>query len=357
MATVSALGEFNSYINKFWGATDIVVKYGNEQAFSNQTINTVGNNPLVRQTAERLEFPPGVGSSTSNTTFFIIGVDPRTDFDYASFNISGTSRVSFGDVVVDNVLAQKYGLDIGSTLQLPTTPISLRIVGINYPLRNLGSSVYVYLPQLQSDLGLNGRITHILASLYDPTKALQVEDVLQKALPLYDVSAPKVEAVSRIEAQTAGFQIGLNVMIAVSLVVCSFIVFNTLFMTVTERTHEIGIMRAVGSSRNQIFRIFLTEGLLIGTLGTMMGIIGGLGLARLFTSVFETTFNVPSLPVAQLTPTIALTGLVAGFAAVSAGALYPAISASRLDIIRAIRPSARNATRQIPLSGVRVGSG
>src|SRR2546428_4097208 len=352
MATVSALGEFNSYINKFWGATDIVVKYGNEQAFSNQTINTVGNNPLVRQTAERLEFPPGVGSSTSNTTFFIIGVDPRTDFDYASFNISGTSRVSFGDVVVDNVLAQKYGLDIGSTLQLPTTPISLRIVGINYPLRNLGSSVYVYLPQLQSDLGLNGRITHILASLYDPTKALQVEDVLQKALPLYDVSAPKVEAVSRIEAQTAGFQIGLNVMIAVSLVVCSFIVFNTLFMTVTDRTHESGIMRAIGSSRSPIFGVFLTEGLLIGTLGTMMGIIGGLGLARLFTSVFETTFNVPSLPVAQLTPTIALTGLVAGFAAVSAGALYPAISASRLDIIRAIRPSARNATRQIPLSGV-----
>jgi putative ABC transport system permease protein len=179
-----------------------------------------------------------------------------------------------------------------------------------------------------------------------------VENDLQKLLPLYNVSAPKVEAVQRIEAQTAGFQIGLNVMVAISLVVCSFIVFNTLFMTVTERTYEIGVMRAVGSSRAQIFRIFLAEGLLIGALGAVAGVLGGLGLARLFTSVFETTFNVQGLPIAQLTPTIALTGLVAGFAATFAGALYPAISASRINIIQAIRPSARNARRQIPLSGV-----
>src|SRR5260370_20743534 len=107
-------------------------------------------------------------------------------------------------------------------------------------------------------------------------------------------------------------------MIAISLVVCSFIVFNTLFMTVVERTYEIGIMRAVGTSRSQIFRIFLAEGLLIGTIGTIAGILGGLGLARLFTSVFENTFNVPSLPTAQLTPNIPLTALSPHFTALFA---------------------------------------
>jgi len=360
MATAGALGEFNSYINKFWGATDIVVAYGTEAPFyPNQALSILQGNPLVRQTTQRLDWLGAIGNSVSNTTFFMVGVDPRTDFDYASFNITGSSRVSSGDAVVDNVLAQKYGLSVDSTFEIFTLtsqrqvrPIPLRVVGINFPLRNLGSSIYMSLPDLQSDLVLNGQVTHIYASLYDSTKALQVENDLQKALPLYDVSAPKVEAVQRIDAQTAGFQIGLNVMIAISLVVCSFIVFNTLFMTVNERTYEIGVMRAVGSSRSQIFRIFLAEGLLIGTLGTIAGILGGLGLARLFTSVFETTFNVRSLPVAQLTPSIALTGLVAGLAAVAPGALYPAISASRINIIQAIRPSARNARRQIPLSGV-----
>jgi putative ABC transport system permease protein len=360
MATASALGEFDNYINKFWGATDIVVAYGTEAPFSsNQTLNIVQSNPLVRQTTQRLDWLGAIGNSVSNTTFFMIGVNPRTDFDYASFNITGSSGISSGEAVVDNALAQKYGLNIGSTFEIFTLtsignlqPISLQVAGINNPLRNLGSSIYMYLPDLQSDLDLNGKITHIYASLYDSTKALQVESDLQKLLPLYDVSAPKVEAVQRIEAQTAGFQIGLNVMVAISLVVCSFIVFNTLFMTVTERTYEIGVMRAVGSSRSQIFRIFLAEGLLIGALGATAGVLGGLGLARLFTTVFETTFNVPSLPVAQLTPSIVLTGLIAGFAAVFAGALYPAISASRVNIIQAIRPSARNAKRQIPLSGI-----
>jgi putative ABC transport system permease protein len=208
----------------------------------------------------------------------------------------------------------------------------------------------MFLPELQSRVGLGGQITHIYASLYDSTKAIQAVNELQKILPTYDVSAPKAEAVQRIQGQTAGFQIGLNVMIGVSLVVCSFIVFNTLYMTVSERTYEIGIIRAIGGSRAQIFRIFFAEGSLIGTLGTMAGILGGLGLARLFTFVFEMTFAVPNLPVAQLTPSIALVGLGAGFATVFGGSLYPALSASRINIIQAIRPSARNSKTQIPLT-------
>ena len=356
MATASALGEFNNYINKFWGATDIVVTSGNGLPFSNETLNMVESNALVHLTAERLQSGGVIGTSTSNTTFFLTGVNSANDFDYASFNITGTRQLSQDEAVVDKAIAQKLGAGIGSTLNVTTftsqlQPVSmlLRIVGINNPLRNLGSTIYVSLPDLQSKVGLTGEITHIYASLYDPVNAIQAANELQKNLPAYSVSAPKAEAVQRIEGQTAGFQIGLNVMIGVSLVVSSFIVFNTLYMTVSERTYEIGVIRAIGGSKAQIFKIFFAEGALIGTLGTIAGILGGLGLARLFTFVFETTFAVPNLPVAQLTPSIALVGLGAGFAAAFAGSLYPAISASRINIIKAIRPSARNSKTQIPL--------
>ncbi len=362
MATASALGEFNSYINKFWGATDVIVTYGNEQSFPNQTLSIVQSNTLVEKTAERFNWFGASGTTASNITFFLDGINPRNDFDYSSFNITGTRQFSNGQAIVDNTIAQKLNLGVGSTLDVLTgiatsnasqfqpVLIPLLIVGINYPLRNIGSTVYMNLPELQSVLGQDGRITHIYASLYDSTKVPQVENQLLKDLPSsYDVSAPKAEAVQRINAQTSGFEIGLNVMIGVSLVVCAFIVFNTLFMTVSERTYEIGILRAVGSSRGQIFRIFLAEGLLIGATGTLAGIFGGLGLARLFTFIFETSFDVPSLPTAQLTPQIGLIGLGAGFAAVLGGALYPAFSASRISIIQAIRSSARNSGRQVPL--------
>src|SRR5207237_10925508 len=126
------------------------------------------------------------------------------------------------------------------------------------------------------------------------------------------------------------------------------ICFNTLYMTVVERTYEIGIIRAIGGSRAQIFRIFFAEGGLIGALGTVAGILGGLGLARLFTFVFETTFSVPNLPVAQLTPGIALAGLAAALATVVARSRYPAIAPSRLNIIQAITTYARNSKGPSP---------
>ncbi len=365
LATAAASSEFTGYINKFWGATDITVRYPGigpvpfEEAGNLSILSQV---PEVRQTAQRLDW---FGSLDNMTVFQLVGVN-RTDFDYSTFNITGTSPLSPGTAVVGNTLATKYGLGLGSTIkivsEIPSLPprtivLSLTVVGIDNPLRNIGSTVYVFLPELQNVLGLQGKITHIFATIADPSKALDVQKETQRLMPAFDVSAPKAEAVQRIQGQMAGFNLGLNVMVAVSLVVCSFIVFNTLYMTVNERTYEIGVMRAVGSSRRQVFRIFLGEGLLIGLVGAGAGLLAGWGLSRLFTRVAEQLLEIPSLPVTQLTPYVVLTGLAAGLAAVGAGALYPAVSASRIDIIRAIRPSARNKPRRVSDSTVGVASG
>ena len=355
LATASATGEFTNYINKFWGRTDIVVSYGGlPPVFPSHYLSNVQTASEVQQTAVRLVW----FGTTDNRTFFpLIGVN-GTDFDYSSFNITGAKTLSPGQATVDDGLAQKYALRIGSNVSVITpniftktnVTIPLSVVAINNPLRNIGASIYIDLPQLQSELNFQGMISHIYATLNDPTRAPQVRDEIQNLLgsSLFNVSAPKAEAVQRIAGQTAGFELGLNVMVAVALVVCSFIVFNTLFMTVNERTYEIGVMRAVGTSRSQIFGIFLVEGMLIGTIGTVAGVFTGLILSRGFTAIAENILQIPSLPLVQLTPTITLMGLGAGFAAVFAGSLYPATSASRINIIQAIRPSARNSRKRIP---------
>ncbi len=355
LATASATGEFTNYINKFWGHTDIVVSYGGlPPVFQSNYLSKVESAPEVQQTAVRLVW----FGTTDNRTFFpLVGVN-GTDFDYSSFNITGTKTLAQGQATVDDGLAQKFGLRIGSTINIFTPNITtktnvtipLSVVGVNHPLRNIGASIFVNLPQLQSKLSFQGMISHIYATLNDPTRAPQVRDEIQHLLgsPLFNISAPKAEAVQRIAGQTAGFELGLNVMVAVALVVCAFIVFNTLFMTVNERTYEIGVMRAVGTSRSQIFKIFLIEGMLIGTIGTIAGVFTGLALSRAFTAIAENILQIPSLPLVQLTPTITLMGLGAGFAAVFAGSLYPAASASRINIIQAIRPSARNSRTRVP---------
>jgi putative ABC transport system permease protein len=355
LATASATGEFTNYINKFWGHTDIVVSYGGiPPVFQSNYLSKVESAPEVQQTAVRLVW---LGTTDNRTFFPLVGVN-ATDFDYSSFNITGTKTLSQGQATVDDGLAQKFGLRIGSNINIFTPNIitntnvtfPLSVVGVNHPLRNIGASIYVNLPQLQSKLSFQGIISHIYATLNDPTRAPQVRDEIQHLLgsPLFNISAPKAEAVQRIAGQTAGFELGLNVMVAVALVVCAFIVFNTLFMTVNERTYEIGVMRAVGTGRSQIFKIFLTEGMLIGTIGTIAGVFAGLALSRAFSAVAENILQIPSLPLVQLTPTITLMGLGAGFAAVFAGSLYPSASASRINIIQAIRPSARNARTRVP---------
>ena len=357
LATASATGEFTNYINKFWGRTDIVVSYGElPPVFDSRYLPIVKNTSGVQETAARLVWF-GFGPPANKTRFQLVGVN-GTDFDYSSFNITGAKTLSPGQATVDDGLAQNFGLRIGSTLNVftpnfianTTITIPLSVVGINHPLRNIGASIYINLDQLQRELSFRGMISHIYATLKDPTRAPQVRDEIQNRLgsPLFNVNAPKAEAVQRIAGQTAGFELGLNVMVAVALVVCAFIVFNTLFMTVNERTYEIGVMRAVGTSRSQIFRIFLVEGMLIGTIGTVAGVFTGLALSRAFTAVAENILQIPSLPPVQLTPTITLMGLGAGFAAVFAGSLYPAASASRINIIQAIRPSARNSRKRIP---------
>jgi putative ABC transport system permease protein len=353
LATASATGEFTNYINKFWGRTDIVVSYGAfPPVFSSGNLPRVQAAPEVTQTASRLVWL----GALNKTVVQLVGVN-QTDFDYAGLNITGAKVLSSRQATVDDGLAQRFRLGIGSVFQVfslnaigNNVSIPFSVVGVSHPLRNIGASVYVNLPQLQSDLNLQGMISHIYATISDPTKAPQVRDEIQNLLgsPLFNVSAPKAEAVQRIAGQTAGFELGLNVMVAVALVVCAFIVFNTLFMTVNERTYEIGVMRAVGTSRSQIFKIFLAEGMLIGTIGTVGGVFTGLILSRAFTAVAENILQIPSLPLVQLTPTIALMGLGAGFTAVFAGSLYPAASASRINIIQAIRPSARNSSNRVP---------
>jgi len=353
LATASATGEFTNYINKFWGQTDIVVSYGAfPPVFQAGNLARVQSAPEVAQTAIRLLW----FGALNKTPVQLVGVN-QTDFDYASLNITGAKILSANQTTIDDGLAQKLGIGIGSTIQVfsidatgNNVSISFSVVGINHPLRNIGASVYVNLLQLQSDLNFQGLISHIYATINDSTRAPQVRDEIQRLLgsPLFNVSAPKAEAVQRIAGQTAGFELGLNVMVAVALVVCSFIVFNTLFMTVNERTYEIGVMRAVGTSRSQIFKIFLAEGILVGTIGTIAGVFAGLALSRAFTAIAENILQIPSLPLVQLTPTITLMGIGAGFAAVFGGSLYPAASASRINIIQAIRPSARNSHNRVP---------
>ena len=118
----------------------------------------------------------------------------------------------------------------------------------------------------------------------------------------------------------------------ISLIVGGIGIMNIMLVSVTERTREIGIRKAVGAKRIDILWQFLIESFMVTMLGGTLGVIAGIGateIAQRFAIGGDTTYVV--------TPLWVLVGLVvAGITGIIAG-VYPAWRASRLDPIEALR--------------------
>jgi len=126
---------------------------------------------------------------------------------------------------------------------------------------------------------------------------------------------------------------------AISLLAASFGIINTLYMSVGERTREIGLMKAMGLSRFKVFATFSWEATLIGFFGSLFGILGAMGAGSLINQVANDTFleGLPSMTLIQFSiPVVVVIMLLIMLIAFLAGTL-PARRASKLDPITALR--------------------
>jgi putative ABC transport system permease protein len=115
----------------------------------------------------------------------------------------------------------------------------------------------------------------------------------------------------------------------VGLVVGAMVIMNIMLVAVAERTSEIGVRKALGARRRDILRQFLAESATLSTLGAVIGVLLGIGIAAILRLSFSLPMEVTywSLVLGVLVGTI--TGIVAG--------VYPASRAARLDPVAAMR--------------------
>ena len=115
----------------------------------------------------------------------------------------------------------------------------------------------------------------------------------------------------------------------ISLLVGGIGVMNIMLVSVTERTHEIGLRKAVGAKRRRILLQFLTEAAVLTGIGGLLGVLGGIGLSELISGIMQTpsAISVPAILAAAIFSI--LIGLIFG--------LVPAIKASKLNPIDALR--------------------
>jgi len=166
----------------------------------------------------------------------------------------------------------------------------------------------------------------------------RIEDALEKKHGKKDFQVSSPQQVS----ETAGSVIGIIQLVlagiaAISLLVGGIVIMNTMIMAVTERTQEIGVFKAIGATNHRIRAIFLAEAALIGLIGGIAGIIlgallsygGALALEVAMGLTFQAIVSPTLVAIALAFSTIA--GILSG--------LIPAVIASRLDPVEAMRHS------------------
>lgn len=162
------------------------------------------------------------------------------------------------------------------------------------------------------------------------------------------------------EDVTAGLQLGFDIGGAAALVVGLFLVYNALAVNVTERRHDIGILRSLGATRRQVAGLFAGEAALLGFVGALLGVPLGLFLAYLTLGPIQQVLSDIFLPLEATkivySRTIILLSMAAGMATALLASVVPALQASTEEPADAVRRAPRlNRWRYRLLQGAAIG--
>ncbi|MEI5993580.1 hypothetical protein A5880_001127 [Enterococcus sp. 4G2_DIV0659] len=163
-------------------------------------------------------------------------------------------------------------------------------------------------------------------------KGLETADVLNTLMPESDYEFG-IRDSANIEKQIEDFNrsnfLLLTGIASISLIVGGIGVMNIMLVSVTERTREIGVKKALGARRKVILEQFLVESVTLTVFGGILGIFVGIGIGKAVTSIMNYPYMVSPLAIVGSLAFCSIIGIVFG--------LMPAIKASKLDPIEALR--------------------
>lgn len=201
---------------------------------------------------------------------------------------------------------------------------------------------FISIPAAQDFFQLGSAVTGVEVKLADMFDAPRAAGAIVEALQI-----PGVRANNWIELNRNLFtwmkleKVVMFVILALIILVAAFNIVSTLFMVVLEKRRDIGVLKSMGATRGTILQIFLAEGLLIGGVGTVLGVaLGGILIAVLkeypFVRLPGDVYFIERLPVLPEAGDFAAVILAALVLCLAAG-LFPAWRAARLDPVDAIR--------------------
>jgi putative ABC transport system permease protein len=281
---------------------------------------------------------------------FGFGVDPR----YPQFNpmklVSGHWAVGPGQVVVEQGTAAKHNLRLGSRVGAsangPTRQFTISGIAKLGTVSTIGAATIAVfdVPTAQKLLHKQGQLDAISVS---GKPGVSNDQLVAKIAPLVpsnaQVQTGQEQGASEAKDITQGIsflQYILLAFAAIALFVGSFVIFNTIAITVAQRAREFATLRTLGASRRQVLRSVLLEAFAIGLTAALIGLFLGLAIAKGLNAIFVALgADLPQTGTVFATRTVVVS-LLAGVIVTLVAGLFPALQATRVPPIAAVREGA-----------------
>ncbi len=345
------------------GKVDLSVTGVTDGAFDANAVDTVRGVDGIAHVSGSLEQAVGLPAGSVVNAVTVIGLDPATTQSVRSYTLASGRFLQPGDtnaLVISENLSQQAGLNLGDSFTLPGTTGSTRfeIVGVLSARPGAGAEeVYMPLTAAQALLNQTGNINTIEALFAPNVDREQVSASVKSALgDRFKFGA--LESNSAFTSSLQLGQIGLNIFGVFVLAMGGFVILNTFRTVVAERRRDIGMLRAVGASRRTVQGMILAESLLQGVIGTAVGLFLGwllaTGVGTFMSSFYEKILNAKiGQPVFTLP--VLLFAIAMGVGITVLSGWLPALSASRVTPLEALRPSAGGVAREARGRGVKIG--
>ena len=360
---------FSDLYDSAYGRADLVVAGTGEDSLPRATLAKVKGTEGVADATPRvlstftLIDRDGQASADATSQLNVAGEDPGAEDVTNAQTIAGREPRQGLEISLQDSWADANGIAVGDAVRLATPDGAKRfeVIGLfkfSTGFEFGGEGFGVMPLDAAREVMDKRRVFDEINVIVDEAAAIEaVQRDLDRALSRgLDVETPAAKS-EEIESQLQAFNAILYFFAAMALFVGGFLIFNSFNMTVFQRTREIGMLRTLGATRGLITASVLREAVVLGLVGTVLGLGLGLALAlALIELVKELDFPVGRLVITPLAPIAAVaTGLVTAVL----GALYPARLAGRTSPIRAVlgteglrsRPRARRAILGLALIG------
>jgi lipoprotein-releasing system permease protein len=368
MALIVVLGVMTGFdkmlLNTVLGTTSHIVVTGQSGIKDYEPLIT-----KIRRVPEVIDAAPFfagqvlIRSETSVLGSAIRGILPEQEQKVSNFIEYLTGDLEDGGIVLGTELAKQLHVGPGDTVRvispyLVSTPYGEKPYNKILDVTGLYKSgmyeydanfCFVTLSQAQKLFGVNETIAGIEVKIEDPFKAQSVALAISQELEWPYLARTWMDMNRTFFAALRHEKIIMAVILILIIIVAAFNIASTLIMVVMEKTRDIGILKSIGAPASSIMAVFMIDGLMVGGVGTFLGVIFGYALANSLDSVvnfMEGKFGIAVFPSdiyyfdkIPVDTSVLDTCWIAASAIVIClvATLYPAWQASKLNPVEALR--------------------